>query len=230
MNENELMNSNIEEVDFKENVTLIKDTIEKSKYNLRYLYNFLLLWGALTFFANVFDIIVSNAFYDVKIMQGIALMIRVCVPCILLAYFTVKRKRTIKAENVYGLQIYDIWGVSVLLPAFMRLVMQDVYPNKDSNPTFEVCIDMIEIMLVIVAIYITGLLLKNKVVIAASLLCVISIFVYICVCFTVMEFKVETVRHYSYFISDVARKALIVYSAGCAIASGLNIFRSRRGK
>lgn len=230
MNEKALMDAGVEENDFKENVTLIKDTIEKSKYNLRYLYNFLLLWGALTFFANIFEIISMNVLYDVEILQGITLLIRACVPCVLLAYFIVKRKATVKAENIYGVQIYDIWGVSVFLPAFMRLVMQDVYPNKDSNPTFEVCIDMIEIMLVIVAIYITGLLLKNKVVIAASLLCVISIFVYICVCFTVMEFKVETVRHYSYFISDVARKALIVYSAGCAIASGVNIFRSRRGK
>ena len=230
MNENVLMNSNIEEVDFKENVTSIKDTIEKSKYSLRYLYNFLLLWGALTFFANVFDIIVSNAFYDVKIMQGIALLIRVCVPCILLAYFTVKRKRTIKSENVYGLQIYDIWGVAVLLPVCARLVMQGMYPNKACGPTFEACIAMIEVMLVIVAIYITGLLLKNKVVIAISLLCVISIFVYICICFTVREFQVETVRQYSYFVSDIARKSLIVYSVSCAIASIVNIFRNRRGR
>lgn len=230
MNEKIVIDADIEEIDFKDNVALIKDTIEKSKYNLRYLYNFLLLWGALTFFVNIFDIISTNVLYDVEILQGITLLIRSCVPCVLLAYFIVKRKATVKAENIYGVQIYDIWGVSVFLPAFMRLVMHGVYPNKDSNPTFEVCIDMIEIMLVIVAIYITGLLLKNKVVIAASLLCVISIFVYICVCFTVMEFKVETVRHYSYFISDVARKALIVYSAGCAIASGVNIFRSRRGK
>lgn len=230
MNENVLMNSNVEEVDLKENVTLIKETIEKSKYSLRYLYNFLLLWGTLTFLTNLFDIIVSNIFYDVKIMQGITLLIRVCVPCVLLAYFAVKRKINIKAENVYGLQIYDIWGVAVLLPTCARLVMQGMYPNKDSVPTFEACIAMIEVMLVIVAIYITGLLLKNKTVISISLICVTSMLVYICICFTVLEFKVENIRQYSYFITDIARKSLAVYSIGCAAAAAVNICRNRRIK
>ena len=115
-----------------EDIALIKRIINHTEINLRRLGWLFLVYGSVSLaflvFENILTIYVAHtaSLQSVANLSIIMTILSYAVSITLFILFIYKRRSMKKAENVYTMKLFDIWGVMLFAPVFLELILLPV--------------------------------------------------------------------------------------------------------
>ena len=163
------------------NVKIIKDIMQKSKFQLSMLAGLFLWYGALRFSELIISMVGNYyaALYS-PATQGtqFTLLFRVLNYLIFAGLFVIflKKRRVVSAsQNEYTLSLFDVWGFILFLFPFVKYIISDVYwafsfYEMDLTALVEKDFSALTYGSMMLGLLVTGILLRNRVMRTASIL------------------------------------------------------------
>jgi len=171
-------------------ISVIKQTLEKAKVHFCKLSNLFIIFGGTQLLVYIFQLIgrflcIKNGF-----LQGIEVIhyTKYITLAILFVFFLKMRKDIKEHNNIYTLQLFDIWGIILFAVPLIRFVVSFIQFILYGTGFIQgvaifayACTDLIEYTSVITGVLVTGCILNKKLFIIGGygLLCACPLFFFV---------------------------------------------------
>ncbi len=174
-----------------EDLALIRNTMDRSRYHFDFLSTVFLIYGAVMLAGYIG---VDILFRHWASMGGRGSFLPGFLPYVLLiplfCFYFVMRKTFIKSETVYSLHLYDVWGVVLfLLPMLylpFRLMSYTAFVDRtpsaqalDAAGILSSLASLLTIFASVIVLLITAILLRDRPMLFLSFFVVVLIFVFL---------------------------------------------------
>ncbi len=184
----------------KENLDLIKTTINKSKYNLNHLFMHLISFA---FVSLLFNALILRQSYSYRENDDVETFIRLGFPVftLILLIFYIKKSRLIKkTQGDYTVQLYSLWGYALFLPPLVN-ASRFILASSKVVVYYDVFMSILSLSFLLAAILITGILVKNKILTAVGIASPIISSVYMILRLSFgLSFKVNSFVYHAEFV------------------------------
>lgn len=197
-------------VDVKDSLSLIKSTIDKTKYNFNCLFTHLISFGIVSLFFNF--LLIRNAY---RRNDNIEAFIQIGFPVFALLLFIpyLKRRKMLKkTQGDYTLSLYSLWGYALFLPIAVKL-SRVIFTSK-VVAYYDLYTSILTLAFLLTAILITGILIKNKPIIVLGIASPIAASLYMILKLSFgVSFKVNTFVYHSAFIVKQTVILTVIFTA-----------------
>ncbi|MBQ7346608.1 MAG: hypothetical protein IJW55_01490 [Clostridia bacterium] len=163
MNKNEKIRSALSDI------TLIKQTIGKSRAQIKRLSNVLFLYGGVQLFLSVGYIIVWYFARNISVSLTTFLWVNNLIYLLIAVFYFIWRYELKRTENNYTLYLYDTWGYALFVIPMLWLsvlLIITLCPNTFENTVVEqgtmLLLFLAQQMMFFIALAVTGFLLNSE--------------------------------------------------------------------
>lgn len=211
-----------------DDISIIRHTLEKSKFNMGKMASLFLWYGGVMLFACIakqicsFFLIKAEAYDALGVLNYLSYL----VLAVLFVFFVRMRKNIKKCNSIYTLQLFDIWGAvlffvplsRILLTVMLVCLRQTLFVNGVSMMLHGFSL-IIEYSAVGFGVLITGFIINKK---SLKIFGVILILIYYAVfCFGVQEMFNESIAS---LFGVIAQRKAVMYMINLIVYIVLGVY------
>ena len=211
-------------IDARSSIDLICSTIDKTKYNFSHLCSPLITFGVISLFFFVLKLL--NCFFERSEIDKIVSLAFPAVSLVLLAFYIRRFKLMKDRQGDYTLRIYTLWGYALFLPSIISIFRVFFFHKPRVSACFDAYITVLSLSFILVSTFITGILVKKKLLILFGVLSPVVALVCFFTSIALVEFKVDAVIYYVRFLNLQALFFTIVSTAVYVVVCA--VYKTRR--